>query len=131
MEQRHTFTNALTHCCVDSECVHAEAEQHDRPRRETRVRRGYRRVCMSQKPGALDAKAFKHLLVEYQLFPDRTHTGSVFFDATRVAAGVAAHSGHDLPTALEVLARWAASVGGEVDEGGPLRLPAQRFGDDW
>ena len=86
---------------------------------------------MSRTPGALDADEFKQLLAECQIFPDHTHTGSVFFDATRVAAGLATHSDHTQHAALEVLSRWAASVGGELDDGGRLRLPAQRFGDGW
>jgi hypothetical protein len=86
---------------------------------------------MSWTPGALDAGDFKRLLADCQLLPKRVHTGSVYFDATRVAARLATHSGHDVPAALEVLARWAASVGGELDDGGLLRLPAHRFGDGW
>ena len=86
---------------------------------------------MSRTPDALDAAKFKDLLADCQVFPDRAHTGSVFFDAARVAGGLGMHSGHDEQAALEVLARWAASVGGELDDGGRLRLPAHRFGDGW
>jgi hypothetical protein len=86
---------------------------------------------MSRTPGALDTNEFEDLLADCQLFPKRTHTGSVYFDATRVAARLATDSGHDPEAVLHVLARWAASVGGEVDEGGLLRLPARRFGDGW
>ena len=86
---------------------------------------------MSRTPGALDTDEFEDLLADCQRFPERTHAGSVYFDATRVAARLATNSGDDPEAALHVLARWAASVGGGVDEGGLLRLPAQRFGDGW
>jgi hypothetical protein len=108
--------------------VHVEAEQRAR-REPKRFAVAVTVVHMSRTPGALDAVAFKHLLAESQLFPKRMRTGSVYFDATRVAARLATHSGYDPEAELEILARWAASVGGEVDESGLLRLPAQRFGD--
>jgi hypothetical protein len=43
-----------------------------------------------------------------------------------MARGLAAHSGHDEQTALEGLARWAGSVGGELN--GSALLWPDRFG---
>jgi hypothetical protein len=88
-------------------------------------------VPMSCTPGSLDAAEFKDLLADCQTFPEHRHSGSVYFDAARVAARLATHSGHDPEVALWVLERWTASVGGQICENGLLRLSAVRFGDGW
>jgi len=79
-------------------------------------------------PDALDEDEFGRLLADCELCSARIRSGLVPFDAACIARGLAAHSGHDEQTALERLARWAASVGGELNGSALLWLPADQFG---
>ena len=83
---------------------------------------------MARAPEALDQDEFERLLADCRLCSARIRSGLVSFDAACIGRGIAAHSGHDEQTSLEGLARWAASVGGELNGNALLWLPADRFG---
>jgi hypothetical protein len=79
-------------------------------------------------PETLDDGEFGQLLADCQLFSAGSRSGLIPFDAACIARRLAARSGHDEQTALDGLTRWAASVGGELDEGALLWPPADQFG---
>jgi hypothetical protein len=78
-------------------------------------------------PEALDDDEFRQLLADCRLYSARIRTGLVPFDARRIAPHLATRSGNDEQTVLEGIARWAASVGGQLEDA-LLWLPAYRYG---
>ncbi len=79
-------------------------------------------------PQPLDDDAFRQLLADCRLFAAHVRNGLVPFDAECVARGLARHSGYAQETALAHLARWAASLGGGLEDA-VLWLPAHQYGN--
>jgi hypothetical protein len=106
---------------------HVQAEQRDDRQHENRGE-AVTVPRVASVPEALDEDEFGRLFADCELCSARIRSGLVPFDAACIARGLAAHSGHDEQTALEGLARWAGSVGGELNGSTLLWLPADRFG---